>query len=361
MTYVNILRMDKITLQLIKKLDKSGVYDSILSFPKQIKHAAELAKSFTLPDDYLHVKNVVVAGMGGSALGARLVDSLEYEILKVPLEIVNDYYLPSYADENTLVIASSYSGSTEETLSCYREARKLGAKVLTISAGGELADRAKKDDIPNFVYKPQFNPSNQPRLGIGYSAISLMLIMAKLDLISLTSEQVGRIVSLTENLNRKFGVENADNPAIELAEQLKARIPVLIAAEHLYEATHTTKNQINENAKTFSAHFAIPELNHHLMEGLSFPKTNKDNLLFIFYISNLYHFRIQRRFELTKKLVERAKIPTFTFIPQSKTRLEQAFEVIQFGNFYSFYLAMHNGLDPAPILTVDWFKDQMAK
>lgn len=361
MTYANILRMDKITLQLIKKLDKSGVYDSILSFPKQIEHAAEMAKGFTLPDDYRNVKNVVVAGMGGSALGARLVDSLEYEILNVPLEIVNDYNLPSYVNENTLVIASSYSGSTEETLSCYHEAGKLNAKILTISTGGELSKLSNKDGVPGFVFNPQFNPCNQPRLGIGYSTILLMLIMAKLKLILLSNEQIGRVISVAEKSNREYGIENVDNQAVRLAGMLMGRIPVLIASEHLYEATHTTKNQVNENAKTFSAHFAIPELNHHLMEGLSFPKTNKDNLLFIFYISNLYHFRIQRRFELTKKLVENAKIPTFTFIPQSKTRLEQTFEVIQFGNFYSFYLAMHNGLDPAPILTVDWFKDQMTK
>lgn len=353
--------MTEITLDLIKNLDKSQVYESVLSFPKQIEHVAEMAKDFTLPDDYRNVKNVVVAGMGGSALGARLVDSLEYEILKVPLEIVNDYHLPSYVDENTLVIASSYSGTTEETLSCYEEARKLDARVLTISAGGELADRGHKDRVPSFVFQPQFNPSSQPRLGIGYSTISLMLIMAKLDLISLTPAQIGRIVSAVEKSNREHSVENADNPAVLLAGRLKDRIPVLIAAEHLYEATHTTKNQINENAKTFSTHFVIPELNHHLLEGLSFPQTNKDTLLFIFYVSDLYHPRIKRRFELTKQLVESVKIATFTFIPQSQTRLEQAFEVIQFGNFYSFYLAILNGLDPAPIPTVDWFKQEMAK
>ena len=351
--------MHSITLDLIKKLDKSRVYDSVLSFPRQIEHAAELAKSFTLPDNYRNVKNVVVAGMGGSALGPRLVDSLEYEILKVPLEIVNDYHLPSYVDKNTLVIASSYSGTTEETLSCYQEAKRLGAKVVTISTGGDLANRADKDSIPHFVFTPQFNPSNQPRLGIGYNAVSLMLIMAKLDLISLAGEQIGRVVSVIEKSNHDHMVENADNQAIRLSLKLMGRIPVLVAAEHLFEATHTTKNQINENAKTFSVHFSIPELNHHLMEGLSFPQTNKDNLLFIFYISDLYHPRIKRRFELTKQLVDSVKIPTFIFIPQSKTRLEQSFEVIQFGNFYSFYLSMLNGLDPAPIPTVDWFKDRM--
>lgn len=361
MYVILLFTMSNITLDLIKKLDKSRVYESVLSFPKQIDHVAQLAKSFNLPDDYRNVKNVVVAGMGGSALGARLVDSLEYEILKVPLEIVNDYNLPSYVDENTLVIASSYSGTTEETLSCYQEARKLKAMVLTISTGGELADLAKKNGVPGFVFKPQFNPSNQPRLGIGYSTISLMLIMAKLDLISLTTEQIGRVINTVEKSNREHGVDNADNSAVRLAGLLKDRIPVLIASEHLYEATHTTKNQINENAKTFSAHFAIPELNHHLLEGLSFPTTNKDTLLFIFYASDLYHPRIKRRFELTKQLVESVKIPTFTFIPQSKTRLEQAFEVIQFGNFYSFYLAILNGLDPAPIPTVDWFKAEMLR
>lgn len=351
----------QITKELIDRLDSGKIYESVLSFPKQIEHAAEMAKDFTLPDDYRNVKNVVVAGMGGSALGARLIDSLEYEILKVPMEIVNDYHLPSYVGENTLIIASSYSGTTEETLSGYEEARKQKAKLLTISTGGELADRAKKDGIPSFVFKPMFNPSNQPRLAIGYSTVSLMAIMAKLNLIVLTDEQIKQLIKTAEKSNQQYKIENADNQAIMLAKRLEGRIPVLIAAEHLFESTHTTKNQISENAKTFSAHFSIPELNHHLMEGLGFPQTNKDTLLFIFYVSDLYHQRIKERFELTRQLVDKVNIPTFVFTVQSATRLKQVFETIQFGNFYSFYLAMVNGVNPAPIPTVDWFKQELKK
>lgn len=349
----------EITKELIEKLDPGKIYESVLSFPKQIQHAAEIADSFDLPNDYRRIKNVVVTGMGGSALGARMIDSLEYEILKVPLEIVNDYHLPAYVDENTLVITSSYSGTTEETLSGYEEARKQKAKLLTVSTGGKLADLAKKDGVPSFVYKPVFNSSHQPRLAIGYNAVLLMMIMAKLDLIILTSEQIKGLIKVAEKSNQQYKIESTDNQAILLAKKLEGRIPILIAAEHLFESTHTTKNQINENAKTFSAHFSIPELNHHLMEGLGFPKTNKDILLFVFYVSDLYHQRIKERFELTLQLIKKFNIPTFVFTLQSTTKLEQVFEAIQFGNFYSFYLAMVNGVNPEPIPTVDWFKERL--
>src|SRR3989338_9644571 len=138
----------EVTYESIQKLDTHKVYESVLSFPKQIEHVAELAKSFNLPDDYNDVKNVVVAGMGGSALGARVVDSLYIDSLFVPLEIVNDYKLPAYVNNQSLVIASSYSGSTEEVLACYQEAKQRHAKIVIVASGGKLASLAKIDGFP---------------------------------------------------------------------------------------------------------------------------------------------------------------------------------------------------------------------
>jgi glucose/mannose-6-phosphate isomerase len=351
----------QLTEQVIKKLDPNQVYDSILAFPKQVIHAADEANKTKLPDDYRQIKNIVVAGMGGSALGARLIDYLEYDILQVPMEIVNDYSLASYVDKHTLVVASSYSGNTEEILACYRQAKNKGAKIVTISAGGTLAQQAITDGTPHIVFNPVFNPSQQPRLAIGYAIISLLALLAKLNLVKLSEAQVGRIARISEKQNRQYQLGHKSNETIELAKLLVGRIPILVASQHLYGATHTTKNQINENAKTFSAHFAIPELNHHLLEGLKFPPTNKSNLFFVFYASDFYHGRIQRRYRLTEKIVMKHQIPTYTYHATANTRIEQGFEVIQFGNFYSFYLAILNGINPTPIPTVDWFKQQMKR
>lgn len=353
--------MNRISSELIKELDKSRVYDSVLSFPKQIEHTAEMAKDFRLPDNYRNVKNVVVAGMGGSALGARVVDSLYANSLPVPLEIVNDYRLPGYVNGESLVVASSYSGSTEEVLACYQEAKQRMAKTVITASGGKLASLTEADSLPGFVYQAVHNPSNQPRLAIGYAISALMVIFARAGLIRIEEKDFRAVIKAANDVNSICRVEADGNPAENLAQKLGGKIPILIGSEHLTGSVHVTNNQINENAKTFSADFVIPELNHHLTEGLKFPASNPQNLYFVFYESNLYHPRTVKRHLLTQKLIAEHQIGFSDYRPVTETRLEQAFEVIQFGNFYSFYLAILNGLDPAPVPTVDWFKKEMEK
>lgn len=345
---------------IITKLDKENVYSSVLAFTDQVVDAWEQAGKINVPANYSEIKNIVVAAMGGSALGARFIFSLYGETLKVPLEIVNDYKLPGYVGKDTLVIANSYSGSTEETLSAYEEAKNKGAKIYCTATGGKLSELAKKDGCPLFVINPIYNPSNQPRMSLGYSIGSMAQLLAILELIDLNMEDVKKATAFVKELSCGFKVEKEGNTAIKMAEGLEGKIPVLIASSHLFGAVHAAKNQINENAKTFAASFPIPELNHHLMEGLTYPVSDPENLSFVFYESSLYHPRIQRRFALTKELTEKNGIKSYTYKTQGENQLTQALEVVQFGAFVGFYLAMLNGINPAPIPIVDWFKKEMA-
>lgn len=350
-------------LEEIKKLDKSDVYGSIDQLPKQCLHAWEDTKNLQVPRSYRGINKIVMTGMGGSGLGARVIESVFASKIKYPLVRVNDYDLPEWVDEKTLVICSSFSGTTEEPVETARQAKVRKAKWMAIGTGGILIDLAKKSNIPFYQIVPVYNPSKQPRLAIGYSIVGQLVMASKAGVIELEKDD---ILSIVREMN-KIRKENASpvltdrNPAKQIAKAFYGKNVIFIAARHMLAAGHTIKNQMNENAKNFSAIFDIPELNHHLMEGLTFPEFNKKNLLYFFLISSLYPKRIQQRMTITQDVVKKNKIQVLFWEAKTSNYLNQAFEFIQFGGFVNFYLAMLNGIDPAPIPWVDYFKIKLGQ
>ena len=334
------------------KLDRSSVLESAQLLPDQIEQAWEEFQAIEIPEKFKKVKNVVVAGMGGSALGARIIDSLKFEILDVPLEIVNGYHLPAYANQDSLVIISSYSGNTEETLACLDEALKRKCAVFAIASNGQLAKTVEKRQIPAYIFRPKENPSNQPRMGLGYSVSAQLALLAKCQLLKVNDAQIQEVINYLKKLKPE--------PAQKLAQKLKKKIPVLVSSEHLEGSAHAFKNMLNENSKNFSVSFVIPEMNHHLLEGLARPSQNKKLLKFVFIESDFYDQPIKIRFKVTKEVVKKNKIPWLSLELTGRTRLIQVFELIYFASLTSIYLALLSGFDPAPIPWVDYFKEQLA-
>lgn len=349
--------------QEIKKLDTKGVSTSIELLGKQCEQVWEEVLKLNLPQEFADSQNIIVCGMGGSTLGTHVIHSLYFDQLKTPLEIVNGYHLPNYVDENTLVVLSSYSGTTEEVLACFEEAKKNNAKILAISSGGDLGTLVKSREIKGYVFEPRFNPSGQPRMGLGYSILGQILIFSKLGLVDFGNGDFSKILSAIEKVNSQSGLEikTAQNKAKQVALELKGKIPFLFASEHLVGNIHVFANQINENAKSLSCYFALPEANHHLTEGLSSPEGTHDKSVFFLLKSNLYSLRVLKRYEITKKLVEKNGINVVVFEPESQIKLEQVFEFLTFGSWVSFYLAMAYGRDPSPIPNVDFLKKEMKK
>ncbi|MFH2019317.1 MAG: bifunctional phosphoglucose/phosphomannose isomerase [bacterium] len=346
----------------IKKIDKSNVLGSIEALPDQIQDAWDNTKSITFPASYSSYKNVVVSGMGGSALGSYVIKNLFKDELKIPFEVVSHYSLPSYVDSDTLVLLSSYSGTTEETLSCADSAKEKQAKIMVITSGGKLAELAKENNWPLYLINPKFNPSGQPRMAIGYALFGQLALFTKLGLLNIKDEQVKTLVSGLRNLSPKLTVEAVENNTAKfLAYSAFDKLIVLSGAEHLIGAVHVTNNQLNENAKTLTAEWHLPELNHHFMEGLSHPKIISDLTIFLLYNSHLYSPALTKRVEITKQLIEKMGHQVEVIQATAPTKLEQVCEVIMLGAYFNFYLAMLYGVDPAPIPNVDWFKAQMSK
>ena len=347
----------------VQAIDKSNVLGSIQALANQVEDAWEQVQQLELNIDTARIKNVVVTGMGGSALGPDVIKRAFKSQLTVPLEIINDYSLPGYVGPDTLVLASSYSGTTEETISAMEEAHAKGAQMLFISTGGKLVEFAQEHGYGLYQINPAQNPSNQPRMAIGYSVFGIIAMFHKIGLLTLTDEEVNKVIAAIRLATQQhdISVPQEKNQAKQLAFQILGRIPVFVGAEHLAGALHVVQNQFNENAKTYAEYRLIPELNHHLMEGLRYPQTNDANLFFVLFDSTLYHQRIQKRFQVTQQVIDGAGIEMVSFRLVSTTPLEQVFEVITLGAFTNFYLAMLEDIDPAPIETVDFFKAELAK
>lgn len=349
--------------QIIPTVDKSNVLSSILGLKDQLLHAWDEAKKVEVPKDYRQVKNVVMCGMGGSGLGARLIESIYGPHLTLPLVRLNDYHLPAWVGPQTLVFVSSFSGTTEETVQNLKEALAKQAPILVIAAGGTLIDLAKQHHLPYYQIDPVYNPSKQPRLAIGYSVIGQLALASHTGLFNLTTNEIKTIITkLQAEVTRlQPEIPTDQNPAKQWAENLNQRFVIYLTARHLLGAAHTVKNQLNENSKQASALFDLPELNHHLMEGLKHPDTNPSSLAFILIDSPLFEPRLKQRLSLTAEVIRQHSIPVHVWQSDATGPLEDAFRFIQFGAFVNFYLNLLYHLDPAPIPWVDWFKQQLGQ
>lgn len=333
-------------------LDPKNVLGSVEMFTDQCEQIWQEAKELEFPKEYQDCQNIVLCGMGGSAYGGYVVSGLFKDQLKVPLLSNNDYHLPAFANSNTLAILSSYSGTTEEILSCQKEALEKGLKITGIASGGELAEFLKTNN--GLIFEPKFNPSGQPRLGMGYMVVGMMGILNQLGMINISDEQISQAISEVRQ-----GQEEIKKKAQDLAKKIKTFIPVIISAEFLSGNAHIIRNQFNETSKSFSSFSLLSELNHHLMEGLKNPLDKK---LFILFIdSDLYSDRMKRRVELTKDVVSKNNVSYDEYKPTGSTELSQVLNALSFGAYITLYLAFLYGQDPSVIPWVDYFKRELEK
>ncbi|MDD4476902.1 MAG: SIS domain-containing protein [Patescibacteria group bacterium] len=346
----------------IKKLDTKNMLGSLEAFAKQAEEIWKSGVKLKLPANYKTVKNIAVFGMGGSALGTHAIKVLFFNYLKIPLEIINDYRLPAFVDNNTLVIASSYSGNTEEVISAFNEAREKKAKIAVISAGGKLAAMAEKYKIPAFIFTTDNNPCGSPRMGLCYSIFGQMIILAKAGVLKFGAKELKSAEEIIKKYVKLFGAGSAtpDNQAKTTAVKSFGKSVWFVGSEHLSGNIHIASNQMNENAKRFSGYFVLPELNHHLLEGLANPRTNGSDIIFIFIESGLYDKRTRKRYKITKQVLDKNNIEHISYSCREKTSLAQVCEVLAFSGYLSFYSAVHDGIDPTAIPFVDYLKRELA-
>ncbi len=335
---------------------------SIRNLADQMEDGINLVKSKIEPQKCQLARRVIICGMGGSALAGRVIKSVFASQGRCPIEILNHYQIPKSAGEDTLVIISSYSGNTEETVSAYHQAISQNTQTFIVTGGGKLAEMPESEVVNKFLFTTEKNPSNQPRLGLGYSLGIILAILASCDFISLSDKELNQGIKDLRVFLSDFSVDKDENTnmAKKMARGLMYKLPVLVASEHLTGSMHVFKNQLNETVKNFAVTFDLPELNHHLMEGLKRPPELKKLMLFVFFISNLYFPQVQRRYPLTIDVVKKQEIETLEYHLESDTRLSQALEVLALSSYVQFYLAHLYEEDPTAIPWVDYFKKSLA-
>ena len=342
-----------------RQFDKLGMLDHLHAFPDQCQKAWDKVVKFELPHLHTRISSVVILGMGGSAIGGDIVRRLALAESKSPVWVHRDYGLPAFVDESTLVIASSYSGNTEETLSAFAKSLGTRARKLAITSGGKLKHLAEKEGIPVFVIDYQA----PPRAAFPHSFIPLVGIFQKLGLLADKSADLQEAVDILKELSRDL-VETkplASNAAKQVAAKLQGHVAVIYGAEMFSEVARRWKGEFNENSKAWAFFESFPELNHNAVVGYEFPVEVKDRIHVLMLRSVSLHPRNLLRYEVTAKLLARAGIAYEFVEARGKSDLAQVLSLVHLGDYASFYLSMVNEIDPTSTNAIDFVKRSLAQ
>lgn len=334
--------------------DSQNVLASIELFKQQCEEGYARGKALAIDPSYKDIDNIVFAGMGGSALPASIWRS--WNLLTKPSVVWNRYSTPAYINNKTLFMSMSYSGTTEETLAATETALAKGAHCLGVTVGGKLAEMLEGAGKPVCFVDEASNPCKQPRFAVGFMLGALIGICESLELVT---EKIDIEKAFT-SLGQATSMDDASADA-RLAQSLMNKITVIVAGEHLAEVAHFFQNQLNETGKTFAIAHEIPEVNHHLLESLGNPSSNKENLIFVFMQSPYYNERNQKRFSIMRELVEKAGIQTLEYKRESSSWLEEAYLFMQSVEYTSYYLGLYHECDPSDIPFVTYFKNELGK
>jgi len=350
--------IDLDNLEIYRQCDPSGMLVHLHDLPRQCRKAWLEASEFVLPPRFSDVDKVVICGMGGSAIGGDLLRSLASKLNK-PLVFVNrSYDLPAFADSKTLVIASSYSGNTEETLSAFMQALNTDCKKLAITTDGKLKNLARENGVPVFI----IDYASQPRAALGYSFIPLVALLCKLGFLEDKSAQLERMAQTLETLlhNLAENVATSLNPAKQLARKLVGKLVVIYGAGILSPVAQRWKGQFNENSKTWAFYETFSELNHNAVVGYKFPGEMASKIYIILLRCSSLHPRILARYQITSEILAKAGVGHEIIDSQGEGDLTQMMSLVFLGDWVSYYLAMLNQTDPTPVKMIDYLKQRLS-
>jgi glucose/mannose-6-phosphate isomerase len=339
--------------EMIKKYDAEGQFDVLKESYKQVEYAWN--NQFDVSSiDTKKIKNVVLTGLGGSAIGGDLLQNFLREQLKLPYVVNRNYNLPPYADENTLVIASSYSGNTEETLSALYEAIEKKCQVCCITTGGKLADFANANKLPLAILLKGF----QPRFALWVNFFTLLKMIQSLKLIPQQNEIVLSIIELLKRKGEEFS--NFPNRALNLAESFIGFIPLVYAVSEYTSAVGARfKGQFNENSKVHSFYGLIPELDHNEILGWDTFEPKQINLKLINILDKEYHVQVKKRFQITSEVISKKGCEIIDLQSTEKTWQERLIDLIYLGDWISYYLAVIRGVNPTAIDNINYLKERL--
>jgi glucose/mannose-6-phosphate isomerase len=337
----------------VKKYDPQNQFDVLVNSYKQIEFAWN--NQFTIDGiKSSEIANIIISGLGGSAISADLIKNYLSSEIEIPIIVNRNYNLPKFASKNTLFIASSYSGNTEETISALKQATAIGCKIVCITTGGEVEAIAKNKNIPCVKVQPGF----QPRYSLGLSFFSLLKVFQELKLISDQSNIVENVTSLWKLKGVEYSKEG--NYAYTFAESLVGFIPVIYSvADSTSSVGYRFKCQLNENSKLHAFHNEIPEMNHNEIIGWESQQEKVFHAKIINIVDESYHPQIQKRFDILIDIFSKTGADTLSLKSNEKLFKVRLLDLIYLGDWISYYLGVLRGYDPSEIDNIYTLKERL--
>ena len=345
-------------IRILKDADPGGMLNLLAQIPSQLREAWQLSRALELPDTHRQTTSAVLLGMGGSAIGGDLVAGIWSDRLRVPLSVVRGYDLPAWVGPSTLVVASSNSGNTEETLSALGAALKRKSPVVAVTTGGALKTAAGRASLPLLAF-----PSiGMPRAAIGYSVGLLAGLLERAGHLPVDDAEIEAGAAVAAAAVAEYGpaVLTEANRAKQIAWTLLDRLPIIESSGFLTPVARRWKTQLNENSKSSAIWEELPEATHNSVVGYPQPSAVRDHLFAIFLASTLDHPRNRLRAALSMAALDDEKIANDRVVFEDTGRLAQAMRAIVLGDYVSVYLAVLYGLDPTPIEVLSRIKEALA-
>jgi len=342
------------------KKDDSTFVKYLTQFPEQISKILESFNPKKVKVDQSKINNVICIGMGGSAIAGDVIKDALFERVSLPINIIRGYESPKYCSKNSLVIACSYSGNTEETLSAIKMAQKKNAQIAVITSGGELHNLAKENKWTELKIPGKL----PPRQAFGYLFFSILMLLSHLEICDVDEKEIKSIIKLSKRIVR-WNYDKSTSDRIltkELARQVRNKIPIVYAPTPQYSSVALRwKTQFQENSKSMAFYNTIPEMNHNEIVGWEMELDALNNFIVIFLQCEDMPARIVTRIELTKNIIKAKGISIAEIYAEGKTMLEKSISFIMLGDWISYYLAIFYNKNPESILNIDYLKSELKK
>ncbi len=322
----------------------------VQNFPSQLQEAMIIGQNYRFLTAKRSFANVVLTGLGGSGIGGTIAQNYLYDKLKVPFYVNKDYHLPAFVGKDSLVIVSSYSGNTEETLNALKLASKAKATIICITSGGKISEIAKKKKL-DCILLPSGMP---PRACLGYSMLQVLYTLQHFGLINVPFEkEIKASIKLLKNEQRSIQAK-----ARALAKKIVGKTPIIYSSADYEGVAIRFRQQINENGKMLCWHHAIPEMNHNELVGW---RDKDDNKIVIILRNDSDYERIQLRMDINKNIIKQYTKNIVEVISTGKTYWEKAFYLIHLTDWVSVYLAEYREHDAVEVKVIDYLKGELAK
>ena len=326
----------------------------IEGFTQQLAEALHIGQAVDMGRQGSDIRNVLITGMGGSGIGANLVDSLTFGRIPIPITVCKGYNIPQFVSPHTLFIACSYSGNTEETLAAVQKAMLKRASIVCITSGGKLLEIAKEY---NFYYVRIPEGHTSPRAMIGYMIVSLLFTLYHCNLIG--AAFIKETENAIEYLDR--GEKAIQSQAELIAKKLKGKLPVIYSDGRLAAMSMRFQQQLNENAKQIAHFNTFPEMNHNEIAGWKFPENIIQQAQVIYLYSDHDHERVEKRMEICRNILEKQSNPVIDIVAEGASLLEQYYYLIHLTDWISWFLARENQIDPDQIENINTIKAALAQ